>query len=417
VSCVSFCIGAVAGSRVAVQIGPWRPTFWAIGIASLALFPLAAFKFETLPVSTLTPAVWTALFHLTVGASMLACVAWAFALARGGIARVAPLQFAQPMLAVAFAAAILGEAISPALLICGAVILFGVAIAWQNAGAGTTRHAPADEGARSIPARAAARPYRAFTFIPVAMVLAAASATMIPVPAAAQSVDVLLVLAADVSYSITAEEYQLQRAGYVAAMTSGPVVSSIVAGPYGRIGVCYIEWSGNASQKIVVDWTLIDGPEAARAFADRIAQSQRSFAERTSISAAIDFSVDQLGRAPFEAMVQIIDISGDGDNNAGRSVTGARDDALLQDITINGLVIVNNDPVAAEHTKPLGGLESYFQRDVIGGPHSFVAVANDFGDFREVLERKLVTEIASASIGRRHAATDVRRAASLTPVR
>jgi drug/metabolite transporter (DMT)-like permease len=408
VSCVSFCVGAVAGSRVAAQIGPWRPTYWALGIAGLALLPLAAIEFRTLPVSALTPVVWIALFHLTVGASLLACVAWAFALARGGIARVAPLQFAQPALALFFAAVLLGESIGPVLLACGAAILLGVAIAWQNAGVGTTP--PARIGASAaITARAAARAFRIFIFVPAVLALAVASVAgacvaSISSPASAQTVDVLLVLAADVSYSITAEEYELQRAGYVAAVTSLPVVSSIRAGPHGRIAICYIEWSGNASQKVVVDWTLIDGPEAAQAFADRIAHSSRAFAERTSISAAIDFSVEQINRAPFEAMARIIDISGDGDNNAGRGVTSARDDALRQGIAINGLVIVNNDPVAAEHTKPFGGLVSYFQRDVIGGPNSFVVVANDFEDFGDVLKRKLVTEIAAATNGGRHLA-------------
>jgi hypothetical protein len=109
-------------------------------------------------------------------------------------------------------------------------------------------------------------------------------------------------------------------------------------------------------------------------------------------------------------VARIIDISGDGDNNAGRSVTGARDDALMHGITINGLVIIKNDPIAAEHTNPIGGLVSYFHRDVIGGPNAFVAVANEFSDFSDVLEKKLVTEIATASNSRRHAARDVRSA-------
>jgi Protein of unknown function (DUF1194) len=161
---------------------------------------------------------------------------------------------------------------------------------------------------------------------------------------------------------------------------------------------------------VVVDWTMIDGAEAAQGFAARIAQAPRSFAERTSISAAIDFSVDQLKRAPFQAPARIIDISGDGDNNSGRAVTTARDDALMQHITINGLVIMNNDPIAAEHTNPIGGLVSYFHRDVIGGPNAFVTVANDFSDFRNVVENKLVTEIAIASTARRHATRDVNRA-------
>lgn len=415
-SCVSFCIGAVAGSRVAARIGPWRPTFWAIGIASAALFPLAAIRYSSLSISAFTSATWAALLHLTVGASVLACVTWSFALARGGIAKVAPLQFVQPMLALIFAAFLLGERLSVSLLACGLVILLGVVIAWQNASrsVATTANMRGGERAKleTVSARATLSLKSVFAFVSAAPIFAVAFAWVPAALADERTVDVLLVLAADVSYSINAQEYDLQRAGYVAALTSRPVVSSIVGGPYGRIGICYIEWSGNAAQKVVVDWTMIDSAETASAFANRIAASPRSFAERTSISAAIDFSVGRLNQAPFASAARIIDISGDGDNNAGRGVASARDDAVHQGITINGLVILNNDPIAAEHTKPIGGLVGYFGRDVIGGPKSFVAVANDFAAFGRVLAKKMATEISQASNSRRFAELGPRLAPS-----
>jgi Protein of unknown function (DUF1194)/EamA-like transporter family len=307
-------------------------------------------------------------------------------------------------LALIFAAFLLGETLSVSLLACGLVILLGVVIAWQNASRPAMTNATVRGDVETVGAQAALSVKSVLAFVSASPIFAAAFAWAPPASADERTVDVLLVLAADVSYSINAREYDLQRAGYVAALTSHPVLSSIVGGSYGRVGICYIEWSGNAAQKVVVDWTMIDSAETARAFAKRIAASLRSFAERTSISAAIDFSVDRLNQAPFASAARIIDISGDGDNNAGRGVANARDDAVRQGITINGLVIINNDPIAAEHTKPIGGLVGYFGRDVVGGPKSFVAVANDFRAFGRVLEKKMATEISQASNGHRFAA-------------
>ena len=145
----------------------------------------------------------------------------------------------------------------------------------------------------------------------------------------------LLVLAADVSYSIRADEYELQRAGYASALTDPQVLAAIQANPHGRIGICYVEWSGDAAQKVVVDWMIVDGIETARKFAAGVAESPRSFSERTAIGAAIDFSIKQIARAPFASSTRVIDISGDGDSNAGRDAANARDEAISQGITIN----------------------------------------------------------------------------------
>src|SRR5262249_42802375 len=122
-----------------------------------------------------------------------------------------------------------------------------------------------------------------------------------PAAWAAERVDLLLVLASDVSRSVDAQKFELQRRGYGAAMADARVIDAIKSGPHGRIGLCFVEWSGVMSQKIVIDWTIIKDAETARQFGDRILEAQRSFADRTSISAAIEFSVGQLERAPFES--------------------------------------------------------------------------------------------------------------------
>ena len=158
---------------------------------------------------------------------------------------------------------------------------------------------------------------------------------------AAEPVDLLLVLAADVSRSVDSQKFQLQREGYAAAFVDPRVLDAIQSGRRGRIGVLFLEWSGFGNQKVVIDWMLIDGPKAAQAFGDRLLESPRSFADRTSISGGIDAAVAQLARAPFDAERHTIDVSGDGTNNAGRDVGQARDEALALGISINGLVILS----------------------------------------------------------------------------
>jgi Protein of unknown function (DUF1194) len=209
---------------------------------------------------------------------------------------------------------------------------------------------------------------------------------------AGEQVDLLLVLAADVSYSIAGEQFKLQREGYAHAITSPHVIRVIQSGEIGRIGICYIEWSGEIFQTVVADWTLIGNVGGARRFANKIVEAPRSFAENTSISTAILFATAQIARAPFRSQSRIIDISGDGDNNAGRSVTSARDEAVAKGVTINGLAILNDD--MKEHTHPPGGLEDYYRRNVIGGAGAFVMVAENFETFGSALVKKLATEIA-----------------------
>jgi hypothetical protein len=219
--------------------------------------------------------------------------------------------------------------------------------------------------------------------------------TFVPTVRAAEQVDLLLVLAADVSYSIAGEQFKLQREGYAQAITSPRVIRVIQSGEIGRIGICYIEWSGEIFQTVVANWTLIGNVGDARRFANKIVEAPRSSNENTSISTAILFATAQIERAPFRSQSRIIDISGDGDNNAGRSVTSARDEAVAKGVTINGLAILNDD--MKEHTHPPNGLEDYYRRNVIGGAGAFVMVAEDFETFGSALIKKLVTEIASAS--------------------
>lgn len=217
-----------------------------------------------------------------------------------------------------------------------------------------------------------------------------------PAVRAADPVDLLLVLAADVSRSVTEPKFKLQREGAAAAITHPEVVRAITSGPNRRIAVCFVEWATAGQQNVVIDWTVIDDGEAARSFGDKLVELPRSFAGSTSISHAIDFSMIQLERSPYKAERRIIDISGDGNNNSGRSVTDARDDALAKGVTINALVILT--PIAEsfrpEHTNPPGGLEKYFQDNVIGGFGAFTVVAENHEAFGRALTKKLIAEIA-----------------------
>jgi hypothetical protein len=213
---------------------------------------------------------------------------------------------------------------------------------------------------------------------------------------AAEPVDLLLVLSSDVSRSVDHPKFLLQREGYAAAISDPQVLDAIKSGPHQRIAICFVEWSGFGAQKLVIDWTLIDGPAAARKFGDQLLELPRSFADRTSISGGIEFAAAQLERSPFEGGRRTIDVSGDGTNNAGRDVRLARDETIARGIVINGLVILSERPVPwnAEHTNPPGGLEKYYQDNVIGGPGAFVQVAQNFNSFGRAIIKKLIAEIA-----------------------
>jgi Protein of unknown function (DUF1194) len=219
---------------------------------------------------------------------------------------------------------------------------------------------------------------------------------------AAEKVDLLLVLAADVSRSVDSEKFQLQRDGYAAAISDPRVLEAIRSGRNGRIAISFVEWSGAGSQRIVINWTTVGNAEEAKSFGDHLLEAPRSFADRTSISAAIDYSMGQLAKAPFDSERRTIDISGDGTNNAGRDVTLARDEALAQGVTINGLVILSETPLPwnPDHTNPAGGLDKYYRDHVIGGTGAFVIVAENFGSFGQAIIKKLIAEIAVSPAGK-----------------
>jgi hypothetical protein len=215
--------------------------------------------------------------------------------------------------------------------------------------------------------------------------------------ARAQTTDLLLVLAADVSRSVDETEFVLQRKGYSAAVTDPRVLAAIRGGTTGTIAICFIEWSGAGEQNIVADWTVIHDEEDAGGFAAAILAAPRSFIGRTSISGAIDFAMERLAAAEPHSNRRIIDISGDGTNNSGRPVTDARDEAITQGVTINGLAIINDrpNPGYAYHTQPPGGLPEWYRQNVIGGPGAFLRVIDDFHSFADAITNKLVSEIAA----------------------
>ena len=225
------------------------------------------------------------------------------------------------------------------------------------------------------------------------------AAILVPAAAsAAEDVDLLLVLAVDVSRSIDATKFQLQREGYAAAVADPHVLEAISTGRTGRIGLTFVEWSGVGAQKVVIDWTKIGDTDSAKGFGDRLLEAPRSFADRTSISGAIEFAMGQLDKAPYEAARRTIDVSGDGTNNAGRDVAMLRDEAVAKGITINGLVILSDNPMSwnPDHTNPPGGLANYYRNNVVGGPSAFVMVAENFNSFGQAIIKKMIAEVAQA---------------------
>jgi hypothetical protein len=232
--------------------------------------------------------------------------------------------------------------------------------------------------------------------------------TQVPVARAAEQVDLLLALAMDVSRSMDQPKFLLQREGYASAIINPEVLDAIKSGAHQKIAVCFIDWSGPGQQQLVIDWSVIDGAVAARHFGDLIVEASRSFYNSTSIAGGIDFAAARLSRAPFEAERRTIDVSGDGTNNSGRDVQRARDEAVANGVNVNGIVILTDIQVSRNppHTNPPGGLEKYYRENVIGGPGSFVMIAEDFSSFGRAMVKKLIAEIAagparqrSASIG------------------
>jgi hypothetical protein len=210
--------------------------------------------------------------------------------------------------------------------------------------------------------------------------------------AARERVDLLLVMAVDVSRSIDPEEARLQRQGYLDAWRSPRVARAATSGEHGRIAIAYVEWAGAAFQKVVVPWRVIDHGEAALAFADELEEQPRESLNWTAVGAAIDFSTAVLEAAPFQATRRVIDVSGDGRTNQGRMSRVARDDAVAKGITVNGLPVMMDRPNFGR--PPDRELDRYYEENVIGGPGAFMVVADTFANFGEAILSKLIREIA-----------------------
>ena len=206
-------------------------------------------------------------------------------------------------------------------------------------------------------------------------------------------VDVNLILAVDVSRSIDEDEARLQREGYRNAVASVQVVEAIKAGLTGAIGIAYVEWGGIEYQRTVLDWFRIDGEQRALEWAEMLAQAPRVSLSWTSISGGIEHSRRLFADCPWEATRRVIDVSGDGVNNSGPPAEQARDRAVAEGITINGLPIMNDRPTFGR--LPPVPLDEYFRESVIGGPGAFVVVAEDFESFGLAVKRKLIREIAA----------------------
>ena len=226
--------------------------------------------------------------------------------------------------------------------------------------------------------------------------LAALLAVMSAPVRAAEQVDLLLVLASDVSRSVDTRKFQLQREGYAAALSNPRVIDAIRSGPHGKIAICFVEWSGATSLKLVIDWAVVGDAASARKIGDQMLELPRSFADRTSISAGLEFSMTQLERSPYQAARRTIDVAGDGTNNSGRDIVTVRDEVLAKGVTINGLVILSETPLPwnPEHTNPAGGLDNYYRNNVTGGAGSFVMVAENHNSFGQAIVKKMIAEIA-----------------------
>ncbi|MDJ1007220.1 MAG: DUF1194 domain-containing protein [Paracoccaceae bacterium] len=223
------------------------------------------------------------------------------------------------------------------------------------------------------------------------MRLLAILALLLSAPLAAEEVDVELALMVDVSRSMMPRELDIQRRGYAEALRSDEVISAIEGGLIGKIAVTYVEWAGYGANRVIVDWTVIGSRAEAEAVADRLLVETSPSMRRTSISGAINFAREAIRENGYEGLRRVIDISGDGPNNAGPIVTAPRDLAIAEGLVINGLPLMTRDGMGrAWH---LDDLDVYYRACVIGGPGAFVIPVLDWSEFALAVRRKLVLEI------------------------
>ncbi len=212
---------------------------------------------------------------------------------------------------------------------------------------------------------------------------------------ATETVDLELVLLADATGSIDDAEILFQRSGYAQAITHPQVISAIVKNAHGRIAVTYVEWGDMSSQEIVVDWTIIDGPDSAAAFAKALLEPPRRAFGRNAIGAALLFAKSLIDQNDIRGLRRVIDISADSANNwNGPGIESSRDAIVATGIVINGLAVLcrhcSGRPISYD-------LEAAFADRIIGGPGSFVITADSPETFSAAVRRKLILEIAEHS--------------------
>jgi hypothetical protein len=227
----------------------------------------------------------------------------------------------------------------------------------------------------------------------MALTLIAGAAAGSAVRADGTAVDLQLVLAVDVSGSVNQRRFELQKQGYVAAFQTRQVLDAIRSGAQGAIAVTMTQWTGPELQRVVVPWTRINDDASFEAFAIAILQAPRTlYSGGTSISGAIDHAMSVFPDCPFPGQRKVIDVSGDGENNRGRSADAARDDAIRAGATINGLPILEIERTLDEH----------YREHVIGGPGAFLIAAETFEAFADAVRRKLILEISTVDQMTRH---------------
>jgi hypothetical protein len=211
-------------------------------------------------------------------------------------------------------------------------------------------------------------------------------------------VDVELVLAVDISYSMDYDELSLQREGYILALTSEQFLDAMRRGPLGKIALTYVEWAGANEQETVIPWQLVNDPASAAAFAQKLKDAPIRRAYRTSISEALKYS-EKLFGTTYKGLRRVIDVSGDGTNNQGDLIEPTRDDVVRKGVTINGLPIMLKTPVASMIDLP--NLDVYYEDCVIGGPGAFLVPVRERHQFADAIRNKLVLEVAGISLRRR----------------
>jgi hypothetical protein len=202
---------------------------------------------------------------------------------------------------------------------------------------------------------------------------------------AESSVDLLLVIALDVSASVDGREYELMIEGLADAFKSNQIVQAIGAGKNGAIGINIIQWSGFSEQEIKIDWVKVGSQTELLQLAERIKNMKRRYHDgATDIGGAIDFTSELFAKSGFSSNRWVIDVVGDGPNNVNYAPDRARDKAVSSGIVINALAVTGIDVLAG-----------YFAELVIGGEGAFVEKANDFDGFKRAIHRKLLREIGN----------------------